>query len=86
MVEGSSGRRLPERGELLIEFVSTLPPKYSGIARCYYGIETYKLSEKEIAKVFKISEDEVIEDLVAVRGWLERVDLHRAADNFHLGQ
>jgi hypothetical protein len=86
MLKGSSGRRLPERGALLVEFVDTLPPKYSGLARCYYGIDTYKLSEKEIAKVFKISEAEVIEELVVVRGWLERVDLHRTAETFHQGQ
>lgn len=86
MIEGSSGRRLPERGGLLIEFVDTLPPRYSGIARCYFGIETYRLSEREIAKVFKISEDEVVEDLVAVRRWLERVDLHGTAEAFQQGQ
>ena len=85
MVEGSSGRRLPKKSELLVEFVDTLPPKYSGLARCYFGIETYKLNEREIAKVFKISEDEVARGLVLVRGWLERVDLYDAAQLFHQG-
>lgn len=83
MADVSSGRRYGvDPRTLLVTFLDTLPSREAEIARLRYGIGSPSLTEEQLASMFKVSKENIVDSLANVQRWLTRVDLMWIAENF----
>ena len=83
MADVSSGRRYGvDPRTLLVTFLDTLPSREAEIARLRYGIGSPSLTEEQLASMFKVSKENIVDSLANVQRWLTRVALMWIAENF----
>ena len=80
MADVSSGRRYGvDPRTLLVTFLDTLPSREAEIARLRYGIGSPSLTEEQLASMFKVSKENIVDSLANVQRWLTRVAARKAS-------